>query len=105
MKIEANTVQEYLDNIQEERKPAINRLRDIIKDNIPVGFEECISYGMIGYVVPHTIYPDGYHCNTKLPLPFLNIAKPKEFCSDLPYGSICQSCSYGMVYKGISQAL
>ena len=79
MKIEANTVQEYLDNIQEERKPAINRLRDIIKDNIPVGFEECISYGMIGYVVPHTIYPDGYHCNTKLPLPFLNIANQKNF--------------------------
>tara|TARA_B110000495_G_C22908076_1_gene530158 strand:+ start:72 stop:530 length:459 start_codon:yes stop_codon:yes gene_type:complete len=79
MKIEANTVQEYLDNIQEERKPAINRLRDIIKDNIPVGFEECINYGMIGYVVPHTIYPDGYHCNTKLPLPFLNIANQKNF--------------------------
>jgi len=79
MKIEANTVQEYLDNIQEERKPAINRLRDIIKDNIPVGFEKCISFGMIGYVVPHTIYPDGYHCNTKLPLPFLNIANQKNF--------------------------
>jgi uncharacterized protein YdhG (YjbR/CyaY superfamily) len=79
MKIEANTVQEYLDNIPEERKPAINRLRDIIKDNIPVGFEECINYGMIGYVVPHTIYPDGYHCNTKLPLPFLNIANQKNF--------------------------
>ena len=79
MKIEANTVQEYLDNIQEERKPAINRLRDIIKDNIPEGFVECISFGMIGYVVPHTIYPDGYHCNTKLPLPFLNIANQKNF--------------------------
>lgn len=79
MKIQANTVQEYLENIPEERKPAMNQLRDIINDNIPSGFEECLNYGMPGYVVPHSLYPDGYHCNTKLPLPFVSIANQKNF--------------------------
>lgn len=79
MKITANSVQEYLDNIPEERKLVMNRLRDIIKENIPTGFEECLSYGMIGYVVPHSVYPDGYHCNTKLPLPFISMASQKNF--------------------------
>ena len=79
MKIDSNTVQEYLDNIPEERKPALNKLRATVLDNIPKGFEECLNYGMLGYVVPHSIYPDGYHCNTKLPLPFVNIANQKNF--------------------------
>ena len=79
MKIEANSVQEYLDNIPEDRKPAMNRLRDIVKGNIPTGFEECLNYGMLGYVVPHSLYPDGYHCNTSLPLPFVNLANQKNF--------------------------
>ena len=79
MKIEASSVQEYLNNIPEERKPAMNKLRGIVKDNIPDGFEECLNYGMPSYVVPHSIYPDGYHCNTKLPLPFVSIANQKNF--------------------------
>ncbi len=79
MKIKAETVKEYLENIPEERKPAMNKLRDIVKENIPKGFEECLSYGMIGYVVPHSVYPDGYHCNTQLPLPFINIANQKNY--------------------------
>lgn len=53
-------------------------LRAIIKKNLPEGFEETMSYGMIGYVVPHSIYPAGYHCDTKLPLPFINIASQKN---------------------------
>ncbi len=73
------TVQDYLDGIPEERKTAFNQLRLTILDNIPDGFEEMINYGMIGYVVPHTIYPAGYHCNTALPLPFANIANQKNF--------------------------
>ena len=79
MKIKATSVQEYFDNLPEERMPAMNRLREIVLDNIPEGFEECLNYGMPGYVVPHSIYPDGYHCNTKLPLPFVNIANQKNF--------------------------
>jgi hypothetical protein len=54
-------------------------LRETILKNLPTGFEEQLSYGMIGYVVPHSIYPAGYHCDTKLPLPFMSIASQKNF--------------------------
>ena len=79
MKIEAQTVQEYLNKIPEERKPAFEKLRNVILNNIPEGFEETISYGMIGYVVPKSIYPAGYHCSPELPLPFASIANQKNF--------------------------
>ena len=79
MKIEANTPEEYLDNLPDDRKQAMNQLRKTKLDNLPKGFEETLSYGMIGYVVPHSIYPNGYHCNPKLPLPFINIASQKNF--------------------------
>ena len=78
MKIEAQSVQEYLENIPEERKEPIEKLRKIISENLPIGFEEQLSYGMIGYVVPKNIYPKGYHCNPELPLPFLSIASQKN---------------------------
>ena len=79
MKIAAKNIEEYLKNISEERKLYINKLRTIILNNIPNGFEECLNYGMIGYVVPLSIYPDGYHCSPNLPLPFINIASQKNF--------------------------
>lgn len=79
MKIKASTVEEYFTNIPEDRKEAMNKLRSIVKSNIPDGFEECLNYGMPGYVVPHSKYPDGYHCDPKLPLPFANIANQKKF--------------------------
>lgn len=74
-----DTVEEYINNLEGDRKIAIEKLRQIIKENIPKGFEETISYKMIGYVVPHSIYSKGYHCNTKLPLPFINIASQKSY--------------------------
>lgn len=73
------TVSDYLANLAEERKEAFGKLRQVILSNLPDGFEECMNYGMIGYVVPHSIYPNGYHCDTKLPLPFMNIASQKNF--------------------------
>jgi hypothetical protein len=79
MQYKANTPEEYIAQIPEERKAAIEKLRKVILDNLPKGFEETIQYGMIGYVVPHSIYPDGYHCNSKIPLPFMNIASQKNF--------------------------
>lgn len=79
MKIEANTPDEYINKLPEDRKLAMNKLRKVILDNLPKGFEETLSYGMIGYVVPHSIYPNGYHCNPKLPLPFMSIASQKNF--------------------------
>lgn len=79
MKIEANSPEEYIDKIPEERKEPVSKLRSRIKDNLPTGFEETMSYGMIGYVVPHSIYPEGYHCDPKLPLPFINLASQKNY--------------------------
>ena len=79
MKIEANSPDEYVEKVPEERRPSFERLRQTVLDHLPAGFEEVMSYGMIGYVVPHSMYPDGYHCTPALPLPFMNIANQKNF--------------------------
>lgn len=79
MTIEAQTPDEYIEKLPDDRKEAVSKLRETVKSNLPKGFEECISYKMIGYVVPHSIYPDGCHCDPKLPLPFINIASQKNF--------------------------
>ena len=79
MQSTAKTVKDYLNELPEERKTAFLRIRGCILNNIPKGFEEQMSYGMLGYVVPHSIYPNGYHCNPKLPLPFMAIASQKNF--------------------------
>ncbi|AXT21048.1 DUF1801 domain-containing protein [Flavobacteriaceae bacterium AU392] len=79
MKYNATSPEDYLNQIPEDRKPAMNKLRKIILDNLPKGFEEGMNYNMIGYYVPHSVYPNGYHCDPKLPLPFMNIASQKNF--------------------------
>ena len=79
MQYKANSPQDYISQIPEERQPIVSKIRKIILENIPKGFEEQMSYGMLGYVVPHSIYPDGYHCDTKLPLPFMSLASQKNF--------------------------
>lgn len=79
MQSKSNTVDNYIENLQEDRKTAILELRKVILKNIPKGFTEEMSYGMLGYVVPHSMYPLGYHCDPKLPLPFINVASQKNF--------------------------
>lgn len=79
MQYKANSPEDYISQLPEERQPVIQKLRETIKANLPKGFEEVISYGMIGYVVPHSIYPAGYHCTPELPLPFMNLASQKNF--------------------------
>ncbi len=79
MTIDAKTVDEYISKIPEERKAAVSKLRGTVKKNLPEGFEEGISYKMIGFFVPHSVYAPGYHCDPKLPLPFINIASQKNF--------------------------
>ncbi|GAA4111298.1 DUF1801 domain-containing protein [Aquimarina addita] len=79
MQYKATTPDEYIKQIPKERQATIQKLRDVIQHNLPKGFSEKISYGMIAYVVPHSIYPDGYHCNPKLPLPFISIASQKNY--------------------------
>ena len=71
-------VQEILDNIPEDRKEAVTKLHQTIVSNLPEGFEPGISYGMLGYVIPHHLYPAGYHCKPSEPLPFASIASQKN---------------------------
>ena len=79
MTLNASTPEEYINQLPEDRKGIIIKLRKVILENLPKGMEEIISSGMLGYVVPHSVYPNGYHCNPKLPLPFINLASHKNF--------------------------
>lgn len=79
MQYKALTPEDYLAQLPADRLEAMERLRKTIVDNLPAGFSEGIGYGMIGYAVPHSIYPAGYHCDPKLPLPFMSIASQKNF--------------------------
>ncbi|WP_297696493.1 DUF1801 domain-containing protein [uncultured Eudoraea sp.] len=79
MQSKAKTPEDYISELPEERKQPISKLRETILKNLPGGFEEEMSYGMIGYVVPHSLYPAGYRVNPDLPLPFINIASQKNF--------------------------
>jgi hypothetical protein len=78
MQSKSCTVDEYILELPPERKIIIAALRKAILKNLPKGFEEEMSYGMIGYVVPHTLFPAGYHCDPKLPLPFISVASQKN---------------------------
>lgn len=78
MKADGNTVNEILKNLPEDRSEPFNKLHKVIIDNLPKGFEAAISYGGLGYVVPHSIYPAGYHCKPSEPLPFAGIASQKN---------------------------
>ena len=79
MQSNAITVEDYLKEVPPERQAHFNQLRDVILANLPEGYVEQMGYGMIAYVVPHELYPAGYHCNPELPLPFVNIASQKNF--------------------------
>ncbi len=79
MQSQATSPEQYISELPADRKEVIRKLRQTILENIPSGFEEQMSYGMLGYVVPHSIYPDGYHCSPELPLPFMNLASQKNF--------------------------
>ena len=73
------TVTSYIDSLDDDRKAAVKKLRQVIKKNLPKGFKEVMNYNMPSYVVPHSLYPDGYHCTPELPLPFLGMASQKNF--------------------------
>jgi len=79
MQSKETNVESYINDLSEERKNIINELRKVILKNLPKGFAEGMGYGMIGYFVPHSIYPNGYHCDPKQPLPFLSMASQKNF--------------------------
>ena len=78
MTSKATTPEQYIQELPEDRVEAITKLRKVINENLPNGFKEQMTYGMIGYVVPHSIYPAGYHCTPELPLPFMSFASQKN---------------------------
>lgn len=79
MQSSAKSPEEYLDSLPDDRKPVMEKLRNTIIQNLPKGFQESMGYGMLGWSVPHAMYPKGYHCDPKIPLPFLSIASQKNF--------------------------
>lgn len=81
MQIKGTAIEEILTNLPEDRIEAFNKLHQIIVRNLPQGFEPGISYGGLGYVIPHSLYPAGYHCKPVEPLPFAGIASQKNFIS------------------------
>ena len=81
MQSTAQTPQEYVNELPDDRKQAVQKLREVILKNLPDGFSEVMGYGMLGYVVPHSLYPKGYKSDPKLPLPYINIASQKNFIS------------------------
>lgn len=78
MQSKAATVEEYLAELPEDRREVIQAVREVILKNLPEGYEEGMQYGMIGYYVPHSIYPSGYHCDPKQPLPYASLASQKN---------------------------
>ena len=85
----AATVDEYLAELPEDRREAISAVRQAILKNLPKGYEEGMMYGAIGYYVPHSIYPAGYHCDPKIPLPYAGLASQKN------YMTVSMGCVYG----------
>ena len=79
MQSKVKTVKEYIDSLPADRKKVLTELRKVILKNIPKGFKEEMGYGMIGYVIPHSLYPKGYHCDPSLPLPYMGMASQKNF--------------------------
>lgn len=79
MTSDSTTPEAYIQSLPEDRKEAVSKLRKVVLENLPKGFSETMGHGMLGYVVLHTIYPDGYHCKPETPLPFMNIASQKNF--------------------------
>ena len=79
MQSPAETPDEYIASLPPERKEAVSKIREAILKNLPEGFEETMGYGMLGYVVPHSIYPKSYHCDPKVPLPYMNLGSQKNF--------------------------
>jgi uncharacterized protein YdhG (YjbR/CyaY superfamily) len=79
MQSKATSVDQYIQELPDDRKEAMQKLREAILKNLPEGFSEEMGYGMMGYSVPHSIYPDGYHCAPKQALPFVALASQKNF--------------------------
>jgi uncharacterized protein YdhG (YjbR/CyaY superfamily) len=94
MQSKSASVDEYISQLPADRQDALQKLRLLIASNLKGVYEETISYGMIGYVVPKSVYPAGYHCNPDLPLPFISIASQKNFIALYHMGVYAQPDLY-----------
>ncbi len=94
MQSKATSVNAYLAELPDDRRIAIEAVRKVILDNLDAGYREGIQYGMIGYFVPHEVFPAGYHCDPKQPLPFASLASQKNYMSLYMMGVYC-GCAEG----------
>lgn len=98
MQSKALTIDQYLQELPEERRSAMQKLHKIIKKNLSRGFKNEMNYGMIGFVVPHSKYPAGYHCNPEQPLPFMCVASQKNFIAVYHMGLYSDKKKFGLVH-------
>ncbi len=89
MAAKPTTVKAYMDSLPEDRRKALRKVRAVVNKHLPKGYKEGMQYGMPGWFVPHRIYPDGYHCDPKQPVPFAGLASQKN------YMSLYLMCTYG----------
>ncbi len=94
MQSKEKTPEAYINSLPADRKAAISELRKVIRKNIPKGFQEVMGYGAMGYVVPHSLYPEGYHCDPKQPLPFMGMASQKHFVAVYHMGIYADKALY-----------
>jgi hypothetical protein len=80
-RLKPQTPAQYLGGLPDDRRPAVKRLRALVRSNLPRGFQETMDYGMICWVVPHSLYPAGYHADTSRGLPFMALASQKQYVS------------------------
>ncbi len=99
MHYKASSPDDYISQLPEDRIEPIKKLRAIIKKNLSKGFEEGMNYNLIGFYVPHSVYPDGYHCDPKLPLPFMNLASQKNFIAVYHMGIYAKKELYNWFVK------
>lgn len=105
MTLDAQTPDEYVEKVPEDRREAFARLRKTILENLPEGFTEGMGYGMMGYSVPHSLYPAGYHCDPKQPLPFMGLASQKNAISLYHMGIYVDEALLDWFQKAYAQAV
>lgn len=104
MQSKATTVAAYLKELPEDRRAAISAVRDVILKNLDPTFEEGMNYGMIGYYVPHSAYPAGYHCDPSKPLPFAGLASQKQHMSVYLMSAYGDKGEYAKLVEGFKKA-
>ena len=101
MRIPANSVSEYISKVPEDRRESFEKLLEILRNNLPEGFQECLGYGMPAFAVPHSLYPDGYHCKPEEPLPFISVGNQKNFIGFYHMGVYAMPEIYEWLVKNI----